>query len=121
MLNFNISYGCISCDRLCEKISRNKSLFILFLVFIILNGGTLGYLFYYTFSNINQMNESIITLSLVVGSFIFLGLTLLLTVFYFASDYFIDKSWVLKSYEAKRNVRKSVANSRYQVAPMSVQ
>ena len=88
--------------RFKEKVSKNKSLFALFLIFILLNSGTLGYLAYYTISNKDRMKESVITLSLIIGSFIFLGLTLVLTLFYFISDYIMDKTWELKSYELKK-------------------
>ena len=74
----------------------------MFFVFLILNSATISYLFYYTFKNFENMQSSIITMSLVIGSFLFLGLTLLLTIFYFISDYFIDKTWTLKSFEAKK-------------------
>ena len=96
MLNFDTYRHCASCKRVTDKISKNKPLFALFLVFILLNSGTLGYLFYYTFSNLQSLKDSLITLGLVVGSFIFLGLTLILTLFYFIGDYFIDKTWELK-------------------------
>ena len=48
------------------------------------------------------MKESVITLSVIIGSFIFLGLTLVLTLFYFISDYIVDKTWELKSFELKK-------------------
>ena len=92
------------------------------MVFLVLNSGTIGYLFYYTFVNSDNLKASIITMSLVIGSFIFLGLTLLLTLFYFISDYFIDKTWRLVSFEAKKKLQKKpIFSTRYQVAPVSVE
>jgi uncharacterized BrkB/YihY/UPF0761 family membrane protein len=67
------------------------------------------------------MTKSVIALALVVGAFVFLGLTLILTLFYFITDYFIDKVWKLDSFTSKRHSARVVSRSRYQVAPISIE
>ena len=93
----------------------------MFLVFIMLNGGTLSYMIYYALTNSESMSNSVITLALVVGAFVFLGLTLMLTLFYFITDYFIDKIWRLNSFASKKSPAVVKSISRYQVAPLSIE
>lgn len=70
-------------------------------------------------TNSESMSKSIVTLAIVLGAFVFLGLTLLLTLFYFISDYFVDKIWKLGSFTNRKKPAASPFKSRYQVAPIS--
>ena len=50
-LKFVNKHGCASCSRTHTKIKNNKPLFILFLIFLMLNGSTLSYMIYYAITN----------------------------------------------------------------------
>jgi len=65
------------------------------------------------------MSKSAITLALVVGAFVFLGLTLMLTLFYFITDYFVDTVWKLESFSSKTPANRTRA-SLSQIAPVSI-
>lgn len=59
---------------------------------------------------------------MVVCSFVFLVITLAITLYYFITDYIVEKILKLDSYEM-RNKKKNIMNtiSRYQVHPMSIE
>lgn len=91
---------------------------MLFLIFLMINAGSMSYLFYYTFSNLSDFKDNMVTLILVVASFVFLGLTFAVTLYYFVSDYLVEKIWVLESYAMRSREAQPKPNMRYQVHPM---
>ena len=122
LLNFETRHGCATGLRIKDKIDKGQVLFVLFLIFIVLNTGTILYLLSYTLINIEDVNSIKITLVLLMASLVFLGLTLLVSLYYFITDYFIDKTWTLKSFEMRQVQKmKPKPSSRYQVAPVSVE
>ncbi len=91
---------------------------MLFLFFLLINAGSMSYLLYYTFANQSDVKNNMITLILIVASFVFLGLTFVVTLYYFVSDYLVEKIWVLESYLMRSREEQPKPNMRYQVHPM---
>lgn len=71
---------------------------MLFIIFLILNTGSLSYLTVYSASNPKELKGSIITLALIIASYLFLGITLAITGFYFVSEYLVEKKITLDSF-----------------------
>lgn len=122
MLNFTTKYSCKRWDSFKAKVSSNRFLFVLFITFLLLNTGSLSYLAVYTASQFVEVKGNLISLILVISSFVFLGITLIITLYYFLSDYFLEKILSLLSYQLNIKPKPRInMTSRYQVHPMSVE
>lgn len=122
MLNFTTKYTCKRWESFKAKVSNNRFLFVLFITFLILNAGSLSYLVVYTAGQFAEVNNNLISLILVISSFVFLAITLIITLYYFLSDYFVEKILRLLSYQVNNKPKPIVSmTSRYQVHPISVE
>ena len=52
--------------------------------------------------NPSSLRNSLTSLVMVIASFVFLGITLLVTSYYFVSDFFVGRVWRLESFGRER-------------------
>lgn len=76
----------------------------------------MGYLSYYTAFNPLNFTKEVVISAVTICAFIFLALTSLITFYYFVTDYLVDRSWVLDSFEKAV----PLPGSRHRIHPESV-
>ena len=113
-LEFKYCLSCTTREIFCNKFSKDSPLFILFLLFVLGNSACLAYLSFYASQNASSLRSSLTSLVMVIASFVFLGITLLVTSYYFVSDFFVGRVWRLESFGRERR-RKGTQN---QVHPL---
>lgn len=80
-----------------------------------MNFGSTGYLAYNTSINPLSYSKQLIISMMTIIAFAFLGFTAILTIYYFVTDYLIERIWTLEGYEQKK--RESNRYSRNQIIP----
>lgn len=57
---------------------------------------------------------------MIIVSFAFLGITLMVTAYYFVTDFFVSKVWKLQSFGVTSSKSRARRTSSMQVHPMSI-
>lgn len=94
-LIFQFRYSCCQTNKFSTKVKQNPFVFFLFVLFFLMNFGCTGYLAYNTTINPLTYSKQLIISMMTIVAFAFLGFTAILTIYYFVTDYLIERIWTL--------------------------